>query len=236
MATKISEIETIARRHLIETDAFFWTSPELTDIIIRGVRDLWRDIVDLKQEHYLTINATDVYLDANSFTLSGVPTDIHKVYLLEARDLSENGNNHNLFFKPRDYNDTYFQSQRGRDPIEASSDMIYYAVHGAGSPVAAPTILVAPRVSSRINLTLCYVPTLGQMTTDSTVPIPGEADNALVAWTVAFARAKEREDRAPDSGWLAIYATEKQHLLQSLGLRQYQEPTYVQAEYEEYWG
>ena len=58
----------------------------------------------------------------------------------------------------------------------------------------------------------------------------------MVAWTVAFARAKEREDLSPDPGWLAIYSTEKQHLLQSLGLRQYHEPSYVNAIFEEYWG
>jgi hypothetical protein len=79
------------------------------------------------------------------------------------------------------------------------------------------------------------VPTLGDLTTNDFVPIPGEADNALVAWTVAFAHAKEREDRAPDANWLSIFSTEKQHLLQSLGLRQYQEPQYVQAQFEDYW-
>ncbi len=56
-----------------------------------------------------------------------------------------------------------------------------------------------------------------------------------MAWTVAFARAKERDDRSPDPNWLAVYATEKSHLLESLGLRQYQEPTYVEAIYNNYW-
>lgn len=236
MPTLISEIETISRRHLIEPVANFWSSAELVDIIIRGIRDVWRDVVDLKQEHYLTINATDVFLSANSTTLSGVPADVHKVYMLEARDLTDNGSNSNLFFRPMDYNHPFFQSMRGRPAIDPQSDVIYYAIHGAGSPVNAPTILVAPKVTSAVNLTLCYVPTLGQFTSASTVPIPGEADNALVAWTVAFARAKEREDRSPDPGWLAIYATEKQHLLQSLGQREYQENSFVDATFEEYWG
>jgi hypothetical protein len=87
-----------------------------------------------------------------------------------------------------------------------------------------------------VSLRFVYVPTLATMTAASTVPIPGEADNALIAWTVAYARAKERDDRSPDPGWLTVYATEKQHLLQSLGLRQLQEPEYVKAMFEEYWG
>ena len=48
-----------------------------------------------------------------------------------------------------------------------------------------------------------------------------------MAWTVAFARAKEREDRSPDPAWLAIYATEKQNILTRLTPRQTQEPEIV---------
>ena len=73
------------------------------------------------------------------------------------------------------------------------------------------------------------------MTSASNNPIPGESDNAVVAWTVAYARAKEREDRSPDPNWLAVYATEKQHLLQSLGLRQLQEPEFADAMFMSYW-
>jgi hypothetical protein len=213
----------------------FWTSDELIGIINAGIRDLWRDIVDLKQEHYLTIDATNVSMAANATSLTGVPADVHKVYLIEPRDLTTNGSNHGLLFMPRDYNHKDFQLARSRDAIDASNDTIYYAIHQQGAPVAAPTVLVAPKVTSAVNLSFCYVPTLGALTSSSTVPIPGEADNALVAWTVAFARAKETEDHAPDVNWLTIFATEKQHLLQSLGLRQYAEPSFVDAMFGDYW-
>jgi len=235
MATQISQIEVLARRHLVETTASFWSSPELTDITIAGIRDLWRDIVDLKQEHYLIHNITDVSLPSNSDHLLGVPIDVHKVYMIEPRDLSENGANHGLVFEPRDYNTSIFQRARSISPIEAVNDVIFYAIHSQGAPVGAPTILIAPQVTSSIPLAFSYVPTLGSMTKDSIVPIPGEADNALKAWTIAYARAKETEDRVPDAGWLSIYASEKAHLMQSLGLRQYQAPSYTQAIYEEYW-
>lgn len=235
MATLLSAIETQARRHLVETSASFWSSAELVDIINKGIKDLWRDIADLKQEHYLTVDNTNVSLAASTGTLTGVPTDVHKVYLIEPRDVSNTSNNRNLLFRPMDYNHVIFQSARTQNAIDPQNAVIYYAVTGTGTPVAAPTVYVAPRVTTAVNLSFCYVPSLSDKTASDNVPIPGEADNALIAWTVAFARAKERDDRSPDPSWLAIYATEKQHLLESLGLRQYQEPQIVDAMFDEYW-
>lgn len=235
MPVKISAIESLARLRLIETTPRFWTSDELVQIIVAGVRDLWRDIVDLKQEHYLTRNTTDVFFAADSDTLSGIPNDVHKVYMIEGLDLTTTSSNVGLQFKPLDYNHNNFQLARSRGAIDPSNDTIYYSITSQGAPVGAPIIYAAPKVTSRVNINFIYVPTLPVLTADSFVPIPGEADNALVAWTVAFARAKEREDRSPDANWLSVYATEKQHLLQSLGLRQYQEPLYADATFQEYW-
>lgn len=234
--TTLAGIETLVRATpLIEATANFWTSAELQAIINLGIKDLWRDIVDLKQEHYLVIDNTNVTLPANSSVLLGVPNDVHKVYMIEARDLSQNGSNTGLAFVPKPYNHAYFQAARGQANIDPSNDVIFYAIHKQGAPVGAPEIRVAPKVSAAVNLSFCYVPTLATLPPEGIVPIPGEADNALVAWTTAFARAKESESRAPDPTWLGIYATEKGHLLESLGLRQYQEPTYVDALWEQYW-
>ena len=168
-------------------------------------------------------------------TLTGVPQDVHKIYLIEPRNLASTGSNYGLIFSPRDYNHPDFQMARALADIDPSNAIIYYAITGQGAPVNAPVIYVAPQVTSAVNLSFAYVPTFPTLVAASTVPIPGEADNALIAWTGAFARAKEREDRSPDPNWLAIYATEKQHLLQSLGMREYQEDTYVDANFEHYW-
>lgn len=235
MATQVSAIETLARVHLLETTASFWTSAELTAHITAGIRDLWRDTVDLKQEHYLTISQT-VTLDANASQLSGVPNDVHKVYLIEPLDTSDSSVNRGLSFFPLDYNDKRFISARTTTAQDPTGGVIYYSITGQGGPVNAPVIRTAPQVTSQVALSFVYVPTLGQLTANSIIPIPGEADNALMAWTVAFARAKEREDRSPDPNWIAIYNTEKQHLLESLGIRQYQESQFVNAMFEEYWG
>lgn len=236
MPTQISTIVTKARKRLIEPTASFWSDDELRDICIDGIRDLWRDIVDLKQEHYLVTNTTDVTFPANSPILQGVPNDVHKLYMIEPADPTSNSSNVGLNFVPLDYNHKDFIRARTLDAIDPSNSSIWYAIRGQGAPVGAPEIRCAPQVNSSVAIAFTYVPTLGPMTENSFVPIPGEADNALVAWTVAYARAKEKDDRAPDQSWLGIYATEKQHLLQSLGLREYQEPSVATALFEEYWG
>ncbi len=236
MATQISYAISLVRQRLIEPTPNFWTDDELVQIAISGIRDLWRDIADLKQEHFLTKNVTDVHFPANSKVLAGVPADVHKIYMIEPLDLSENGSSHGLLFKPLPYNDNLFQLARSRGSIDPQNDTIFYALSGQGSPAAATIVDCAPMVSSNVRLNFVYVPTLPTaLSVDDFIPIPGEADNAVVAWTVAYARAKEREDRSPDPMWLQVYAAEKAHVLQALGLRQYQEPSYAKAMFEEYW-
>ena len=234
MSTLISAIETQARRHLRETTASDWTSAELVDITIKGIQDLWRPVVDLRQEYYLTLDTTHVTLPASTSTLAGVPTDTYKIYLIEPRDVSSDSSNKNLIFSPLDYNHLKFQTARSRDAIDPQGDILYYALRGPGGPTGAPSVDVAPQVTSEVLLSFVYVPTLPPLASTDIIPIPGEADNALIAWTVAFARAKEREDRSPDPSWIAIYATEKSNLLNSLGIRQLQEPIIVDGVFDAY--
>lgn len=235
MASQISTIETLARRHLLETSASFWTSAELVDLCIAGIRDLWRETVDLKEEYYLTIDNSNVSLEASTSTLTGIPNDVHKIYLIEPRDVSENSANQGLSFEPKDYNDKRFIAARASSAVDPTNAVIYYAITGQGGPVNAPVIRVAPLTTSRVPISFCYVPTIGALVAGSVIPIPGEADNALTAWVVAYARAKEREDRSPDPSWLSVYSTEKSHLINSLGGRQLQEEQFVNAMFEDYW-
>lgn len=216
----------------------FWTDSELLDYAKRGVTDLWAAILDLHQEHFLTIDETNVSLAASASSLTGVPSDVFRVHLIEPRDTSSDNSARNVRFVPRDYNSPDAQNARAESALDPTGEtVIYYSIIGAGSPVAAPTIKVAPQLSSAMTLRFVYVPALavdGYASTSSN-PIPGEADNAVIAWTVAFARGKEREDRSPDPGWLSIYSTEKQSLLTRLTPRQTQEPDYVEGMFEGYW-
>lgn len=231
----VSNIETLARARLNELTPRYWTSQELVDIVAAGIRDLWRDVVNLKQEHYLVVDTTNVTFAPLTDQLTGVPTNVHKIYLIETLDSSPGSSSQGTIFMPKDFNHRDFQMARTMPASDPANRVFYYAPAGAGGPVGTTTIYVSPRTSSTVAIRFCYIPTLGEFLSSTPVPIPAESDNALVAWTVAYARAKEREDRAPDPGWITIYSTEKQHLLESLGVRQYQEPQLVDAMFDEYW-
>lgn len=237
-ATKTSAIIAGARIFLNEPTERYWKDAELLELAKRGYTDLWAAINDLNQEHFLTVDETNVSLAASSYQLTGVPNDTFRVHLIEPRDTTTAGNNRDVFFYPRDYNHKDFITARSQEAFDPFGDLvIYYTLTGAGSPVGAPIVRTAPKINSAMNLRFVYVPALNvsSYTLDTNNPIPGEADNAVIAWVVAFARAKEREDNAPDPAWLAVYATEKQSLLTRLTPRQTQEPEYVEGMFEEYW-
>ncbi len=233
MSTTIQTCVDIARRHLLEASASFWTDAELVALGNRGIRDLWRAINDNYQDYFLTIDATNVSQAASGSTLTGVPADVAIVRGIEPRTLSSYPN---LHFRPKSYNHPDFQAARanaGINPTDGGT--IWYHIMGAGAPVAAPTIQVAPILTAAVPLRLTYVPTIAEKVIGDANPIPGESDNALVAWMVAYGRAKEREDRSPDPGWLAVYGTEKQNILVSLTPRQTDEEEVVEALFEMWW-
>lgn len=212
-------------------DSPFWTEQELLDIIIRGCRDLWRAIVDLHEGHFVTIldDQTVIYpAGATGVTTSftGVPSDCFRILMVEPHDLGASGTGATTgrYFKPKQFHSQQFQAARAMTIQDSSSFLtIYYDILNAGSPVAAPTLVGAPPVGTAIPIRLTYVHTLPTLIESSNNPIPGEADNALINWTIAHALAKQREDRTPDPGWLAMYSTDKQALLVACSPRQEQE-------------
>jgi hypothetical protein len=215
-----------------------WQDAELLDLATKGTTDLWAGILDLFQEHFLTVDATNVSLAAGGSSLTGVPADVFRVHLIEPRDTTSMGNGRNVAFVPRDYNSAEFIEARTQTSFDPTGDIIiYYCITGAGAPNAAPTVLTAPLISSALNLRFVYVPTLGVSSylTTTNNPIPGESDNALVAWTVAYAYAKTQADKTPHAGWLSIYGIEKQSLLTRLTPRQTQEPQVVDGLFDAFW-
>lgn len=237
MATALSSIESQARIHLKEVTASFWSSAELIDIINKGIKDLWGAIIDLNQEHFITVDESNVTLEASTSSLTGVPSDVFRVHLIEPRDTTPTGSFRNVEFVPRDYNHPLFRNARAQGVLDASTGInIYFTVSQAGAPVGAPTILVAPQVDSQLPLRFVYVPVLAAVASSGNNPIPGESDQALIAWCVAYARAKEREDRSPDPNWLAVYATEKQNILVRCAPRQTQEPEIVDGVFDAWQG
>ena len=236
MATALATIITNARVKLLETSASFWTDAELLVDAIDGVRDLWKAVLALDEGHFYTQDITLVSMAASTKTLTGVPADVYRVVLIEPRDLSSTATVQNMTFEPRALNHPDFSGARSLGDVSPSGRTIYYSVLGAGSPVAAPTIEVAPTLSEAVNLRFTYVAGLAAMTSSSNNPIPGESDHAVMAWIIAHARAKERADRSPDPEWLAMFAADKAHLIASLTPRQTQEPEIAEAMFESYWG
>ena len=235
MATLLSAIETQARRHLLETTAGFWTSAELIDIMNQGIKDLWGAAIDLHQEHWFTNDATNVTMAANTATISGIPSDVFRIILLEPRDVSSGATGRNVLFVNKDYNSREAIAARSMSAIDANvsgGGVVYYSPTQAGAPVGAPTVYCAPQITATLNLRLVYVPIQAAVASSGNNPIPGESDNALIAWTIAYARAKEREDRSPDPNWLAVYGTEKQNVLVRLKPRDESEPDNVEGMFE----
>lgn len=226
-----SAILAAARDKLLETTESFFDDDELLRSLNLGVKDLWRSISDTFQDYFFTIGS--VSQAANATSLSSVPTDVAKVQGIEPSDLSASPS---LKYFPRKYTDADMQNARGasaQDP--GSAGPIFYAVTGAGGPVGAPTIYVAPKLSSAVALKLIYTPTTPAMTltpTDTPNPIPGESDDALIAWVIAHALARDAEDRKPDPDWLAKYATEKTNILTFLTPRQEDEPDVAEGVHE----
>lgn len=230
MATKVSSVIAAARVKLKETTAKYWTDAELLADFQLGVNDMWGAVIDLNQEHWLTVDEQNVYLDANNDSLRGVPGDCFRVHLIEPRSLSTTGTGQVMFW-PRQFKSADFRNARAYSAQDPSCGLnVFYTLTQAGSPVVAPTVLTAPRLSASLPLRFVYAPgpQANALTLDSNNPVPGESDNALRAWVIAYALSKVRDDKSPDPNWLAIYATEKQNLLVRMAPRQDQEPEIVE--------
>lgn len=233
MASLISSLIYTARQNLKEPTPIFWSDQELIDIANKGAKDLWRAIVDLYEHHFVTVSEAP-YINANSPFILGIPDDVYRVVLIEPRTIGDSSSNPGLIFKPLPYTDPRFLDARARSAIEPREDIVYWTQMEAGAPVGPPVIRIGPQLSSSANLTMVYNHVLPVFDEDDYNPIPGEADGALVAWMTAYARAKERDDTAPDPVWLKVYATEKQNLIRQIPPRQIQEPEYVYGMFEGY--
>lgn len=231
MATLISALITRAREPLLEDTASFWSDAELLVHALAGISDMWRRVIDLHQEHYLTVDETNVSLAANATTLTGIPSTAFRIISIDVRDPSSS-TTAGCEFVPRDWNHPDSVNARRSVAVDPGSAIIPYTVTGQGPPVGTLTVRVAQKVTSAVNLTVAYIPTHGATTTGSDNPIPGESDKAIEAYIVAHARAKEREDRMPDPAYLAIFESEVQKILKALTPRQEQELDQVEGMFE----
>lgn len=237
MATDIASLIDVVRGHLNEREEDlvngYWTDDDLAAHFDAAVRDLWRAINDNFQHYFVTIDETNVSMPSGASALTGVPTDVSIVRGLECRDLTSRPG---VVFEHKDFMHADFQRARAlgtQDPSYGSK--IYYCLMGAGAPIAAPTIRVAPAINATLPLRLVYVPTIPRITPDSANPVPGESDQALIAYCVAHAMAKSTEGNEPDAGWMTIYANEKKNILTALTPRQTDDEDIAEAIFEDLW-
>lgn len=224
---------TRVRQTLLEPTPDFWSDSELLALLNEGIHDLWRRTKDLYQDYHYTVDATNVSMVASATTLTGVPADVSIVTGLEPRSLSTY---RALQFEHRRYTDPAMQSSRSAtamDPL--SGGTIYFAITGAGAPIAAPVIYVAPSVSATVPLRLIYIPTITDRATGDINPIPGESDRALINWTLAHTINKDKDSAVPDRAWMAAYEDEVKKIVISLAPRQEADSQVAEAIFESYW-
>jgi hypothetical protein len=237
LATTLQTIITMTRDALNEAVPRYWSDAELLRYMNRGIRDAWRQISMVNQNYQFSLS-TSVTMAADADTLSSVPADLAIVLNLEAADMVANPIH---FFGVSDYANADFQSARrqsqgGQAIDSAAPGKVFFCVVGAGAPVAAPTIYVAPRINAAITLALAYRPTIGaELTATGNVPLPGELDQALVHWTAAYAVGRQRGDAGPDTTHLGLYQGEMNKLIASIDPRDESGDETVVAMFEELW-
>jgi hypothetical protein len=213
-----TEMIAIVRSTLKEPTASFWTDAELLKLANLGIKDLWRGITNLDKDHFYTVDSSNVTLENGDITLTGVPATVARVLLIEPQSLTSYPT---MTFEPRGYgHPDMIRARALAAAAPADGDARFFAVVGAGAPVGAPTIYCAPKVNAQLALSLVYVPSLADNVTGDENPIPGEADLAVIAWTVAYALAKESATHQPDKFWLDVYNTEKQICVEMVQERQ----------------
>lgn len=224
-----TELVVEIRDVLVEATAVYWEDARLLTWMNLCYKDLWRAICDNYQDYFFAVDET-VSAAANATTLSGVPTNVAKVTLIEPKVRSSYPN---MNFFPRAYDSDDMRAARAQDAVDPSQcGRVFYAITGAGAPIGAPTIHFAPKFTSAVPLRMAYTPTTPVTILTDANPVPGESDAAVIAYVIAHALGKEREDRKPDPDWLAKYATEKQNMLTFLSPRQNDEPDVAEAFFE----
>lgn len=238
MSSTLASLITQARDLLNEPTASFWSDAELLRYMNGGINDLFRRIKDNLQDDFFTEDVTNVYAAANATSLTGVPSNVAHVRAIVPRSLASYPN---VRFWPRKYGDYDFLSAQSASAIDPlSGGDIYYAIVGTGGPVGAPTIKIAPALSSQLLLAFAYTPSRTAITDSSTAnPIPGESDMALVYWTVAHALARtphgDQGSMVPHPGWLKMYEDQLAKIGVATTPRQDDEPDVAEAFFEMYW-
>lgn len=221
----------LRKAYLHDEHSVNWDDDELLGHARKGISRLWRRIVDVYENHFMTIDSTSAFIDAGATSISGIPDDCYRVVLVEPRVIGPSSSNPGLIFKPKKWQDPLFLNARAQAPITPSEGIVYYQLHEQGPPIGPPVVRIGPTLASSMLLTIAYNQRIAveALDEDDDNPIPGDADHALTCWIVAHAKAKDREDQRPDQGWMSDFEKETYTILTSLAPRQSQEQEHVEG-------
>lgn len=232
MATTLTTIVTNVRTNLQESTAKLWTDAEIIVHLNAAIKDLWRALNSRYQDFFFA-TTTAVTYTASAETLSSVPAGVSTILGLELADPTLYPS---LVFVYKNYNSIEFQSARAMEDQDPDAmGRVYFCATGAGAPTGAPTIYLAPQLTAALTLRLSYVPVVATLVAANDNPIPGESDRALECYATAYARAKIRDNSAPDPEWLALYATEKVNILDAVAPRQEVTEAVAESIFEEFY-
>ena len=91
---------------------------------------------------------------------------------------------------------------RTREVLAAGADLASVTELGIDSAVQSPAY-----------------PSQGRIDLSMEIALPAYPEQALMSYVVAYARARDRDDHAPDTTWAALYRTEKDNILAALAGR-----------------
>jgi hypothetical protein len=231
-----------ARVHLNDPNKTFWSDAELLVHLNAGAKDCWRHVQNLLQDYFFQIiEDGTVTQDVNATTLTIATSPTPKIYKIQGIEPVTQANYPALNYFPRKYMHPDMVRARTADAVDPGScGPAYYAIAGRGND-ALPTIYVAPKFTAQVPIRLVFTPGIGTLLIGDANPIPGESDQALENFIVAYAKPKETdEDGAgqnpgtPDAGWLAMYKAERDSMCVSLDPRQEDQPDVAEGVHENF--
>lgn len=162
MAQTLLQVRTSVRAHIDEPTANYWTDAELNGLIDSRQRSLWRKILALKKDYWLTTATLTVSSGTFTYTGgdgSGMPTDIWRVESIRTLTSGYQG----LLWTPADANSDIFLAGLNTDFPVSSPYQILYAMRNI------TTLAISPIPQQAMSALINYIqqPTVMSSDTDT---------------------------------------------------------------------
>lgn len=149
MAETLATVRSSVRGHIDEPTANYWTDAELNGLIAAGERKLWRKILAMKKDYWLTTATLTVATGSSIFNPldgSGMPADIWRIESI--RTLTSGFQN--ILWTPADPNSQNFLSGLNTDFPVFNPFQILYALRNMTTLAISPVFQQGP-ITALIN-------------------------------------------------------------------------------------